>query len=89
MEIYQLHPNHGRHIAYNQLEEKGNIENGWATVTKEEFYSGILSKPKPKEENKEEYKLSHDELVELYVLKFGKKPHHKLSAENIQKKLDE
>jgi hypothetical protein len=87
MKIYQIHHNHGRHIAYNQLEEKSNVENGWATVTKEEFYAGII-KDKP-EEVKAEYKLSRNELIELYELKFGKKPAHNMKTENIQSKLDE
>lgn len=81
MNIYQMHPNHGRHIAYNTVEADANIKNGWKTVTKEEYYNGIVKK--------EGYQLSRDELIELYELKFGKKPAHNMKTETLKEKLGE
>lgn len=79
--IYQMHPNHGRHKAISSQEAQANEENGWETVTEEEFYAGIVKKEKPV--------FNRDDLAELFELKFGKKPHHKMTAETIQAKLDE
>ena len=36
--IYQRHPLHGYHMAQGMGEAKANEENGWITITKEEFY---------------------------------------------------
>ena len=36
--IYQMHPNHGRHMAGSPQEAQENEKHGWKTVTKEEFY---------------------------------------------------
>lgn len=38
MMIYQMHEQHGRHIAYTTLEAEDNRKNGWKDVKKEEFY---------------------------------------------------
>ena len=87
MIIYQMHPNHGRHKAFSHNEAKENNENGWKTVTEEEFYAGILKKAEIIEESDE---LSdRDKLVISYEMKFGKKPSHLMKDETIQKKLDE
>jgi len=102
--VFQTHPDHGKHIAYTSLEAEDNIENGWKTVSKDEFY-GIeklkkvfdasvvkidTSKPaKTDHFETKEFTVSHDDLVELYELKFGKKPHHAMKDETIQAKLDE
>lgn len=83
--IYQVHPNHGRHFATNDAEERENIKNGWKTVTEEEFYG----KKEDPEQESEDFELSRDDLAELYELKFNKKPHHKMTAETIKAKLDE
>jgi len=81
--IYQIHPEHGKHIAYGTVEADANIKNGWKTVTEDEFNG------KPKEEKKTN-PLSDRELLEIaYIAKFNKKPHHKMKDETIQEKLDE
>lgn len=95
MIIYQMHPVHGRHKATTQNEATANIENGWETVTEEEFYAGILKKAAEQitEESAEES--AEDELSEReklnirYEMKFGKKPHHMMKDETIIEKLDE
>lgn len=50
--IFQIHKEHGKHIAYDPQEAKRNETNGWKTVTKEEFYGGVpkaeRKKPGPK-----------------------------------------
>lgn len=76
--IYQMHPNHGRHMAGSPQEAEENEKHGWKTVTKEEFYS--------------QKTVDDDEraaLIELYVEKFGERPHHRTSNATIQSKLDE
>lgn len=78
--IFQKHPRHGKHIAYNNLEANSNIDNGWETVSEEEFYGA---------KKKDDLGLSDSDLSELYEMKFGKKPHHKMTAESIKAKLEE
>lgn len=36
--IFQVHDQHGKHIAYTSLEADSNRKRGWRDVTKEEFY---------------------------------------------------
>lgn len=79
MEIYQTHEHHGRHIAYDHNEAKRNNDNGWETVSKEEFYG-----------KKEDNPLPDREKLELaYIAKFDKKPPHNMKDSTIQAKLDE
>ena len=68
--IYQLNPLHGKHMAITLMEAEANEKNGWRTVTEDEFY--------------ERAKPNRDDLVALYVLKFGKKPHHKSKDSTIK-----
>jgi hypothetical protein len=37
MMIYQIHPNHGHHIAYSPKEAEHNNKHGWVTVTEDLF----------------------------------------------------
>ena len=83
--IFQMHDDHGRHIAYSPQEAESNIKNGWKTVTKDEFYD--VPRETIKEEPEE--KGLRDTLVELHIEKFGEKPHHRMSESSIQAKLDE
>jgi len=73
--IYQIHPDHGKWMPVSIQDAQANEKNGWKTVSKEEFY-GKTEKPKKLEESKEpELNISRESLIELYVLRFGKKPH--------------
>jgi len=36
--IFQIHPDHGKHIAYIPAEAAYNEKQGWRTVTEAEFY---------------------------------------------------
>lgn len=72
--IYQIHEDHGKHIAYSPQEAKFNEENGWKRVTKEVWL-------------KHGYEKSDDTLAEQYEAKFGKKPHHAMKTETIEQQL--
>jgi hypothetical protein len=84
--IFQIHPKHGRHIANTNIEAEANIENGWQTVSEEEFYGKTEDVPR---ETNDIPELSREDLVELYELKFGKKPHHKKSDAKIKAELED
>lgn len=71
--IYQIHELNGRHIAYSPQEAFHNEKNGWKTVSEDEFYGNSND---------------NSDLIQAYVDKFGKKPHHKMKPETIQEKLD-
>lgn len=87
--IYQKHPNHGRHVAANDREERDNIKNGWKTISKDEFY-GLTPAIEGESEEINEDELSEREKLALnYEIKFGKKPPHNMKTENIKAKLDE
>lgn len=43
--IYQMHKDHGRHMAETPQEAELNRKNGWKDVTREEFYADISKKP--------------------------------------------
>lgn len=42
--IYQMHKDHGRHMAETPQEAEGNRKNGWKDVSREEFYADISKK---------------------------------------------
>ena len=83
--IFQIHEDHGKHIAYSPQEAETNIKNGWKTVSKDEFYNV----PRGHTIDAVEEKSLRDTLVELYIEKFGEKPHHRMTEASIQSKLDE
>lgn len=99
--IYQMHPNHGRHIAYNGLEAEANRKSGWKDVTEAEFYASqkrAVSPPASVEaeavaeagqEVEEESDADRETAVAAYELKFGKKPHHRMGTDTILKALDD
>lgn len=37
--IFQMHEQHGKHIAYSTSEAESNRKHGWKDVTEEEFYA--------------------------------------------------
>ncbi len=67
-----------RHMSHSPTEAKSNEENGWLTVSKEEFYDIGQTL----EEDKRNL------LVIAYIREFGKKPHHKKSIDTIKAELD-
>lgn len=70
------HEDHGTHICYTDAEVKACESVGWK---KDPALSRSLSGEPMVEKS----------LVDKYVEKFGVKPHHRMSAETIQAKLDE
>lgn len=75
MITYQIHKDHGKHMAGSPQEAKTNEENGWTTVSKETFY-------------KIDKKVNNDDLIAQYTEKFGKKPHHRLGEDKIREQLN-
>jgi len=87
--FYQRHKDHGYHFATSDAERLANELNGWETIAEEEFWSrGKAVKPKEKPKEPEAEEIPHDVLVELYEMKFGKKPHHKMKDATIKDRLD-
>jgi len=82
---YQMHPDHGKHIAYSPTEEQLNIKNGWKTVTKDEFYAVSEEKKKALANATD---TERADLVARYEAEFGEKPHHKLGTDKIRAALD-
>jgi len=48
MQVYQIHPEHGRHIAQTSVEAKANIAEGWKTITEKAYKEGIAAELKKK-----------------------------------------
>ena len=48
MQIYQIHKEHGRHIAETSIEAKANIAEGWKTITEKAYCDGIEKEIKDK-----------------------------------------
>ncbi len=80
--IFLTHEKHGHKIAYSLNEADRDKKVGWKEVSEEKFYDR-------KKLVKEDDKAIRTALVEKYEAKFGKKPHHKMSNESIEKALSE
>jgi hypothetical protein len=72
--IYQIHNQHGYHMAFNKAEAESNEKRGWRTVSEAEFYN----------RGKAEIKELVDDLEERYEKKHGKRPHHRMKRESIE-----
>ncbi len=87
MQIYLVHPRHGKKIAIHETEAEADKKNGWKEVAEEQFY------PKPKQAEavkSEPEKAGQDEsLVSRYTEKHGKKPRHRMSNESIREALND
>ena len=88
--IFQIHPLHGKHIAYNITEANYNNNHGWVTVNENEFYN------KPAKQNVSDTSVDNKTVVDpeyekaslAYIEKFGKPPHHRMKTENILREID-
>lgn len=87
--IYQIHPQHGRHMALTNLEADANIKSGWKTVSEEEFYDVPRGTPENINEDNDGDDIPRAVLEELYVAKFGKKPPANAKDATIKAKLEE
>ena len=72
-------------MAFNDLEAKANEENGWKTVTEEDFYAehGVSH------EISEETDDLRPALEAAYEVKFGKKPPKNIGTETLKAKLED
>lgn len=82
MVIYLRHPVHGMKVAVSDQEALMDEKNGWtrfdvkSLVVEQPGVVRLVTNPE------------REELVSQYVEKFGRKPHWKLSTENIRKELN-
>lgn len=76
MQIYLTHPRHGKKIASMEKEAEADKKAGWVEVTKEEYFGPPPKAPTPEKS-----------LSDQYEEKFGKRPHHRMNAESIEKAL--
>lgn len=83
MVIYMKHPKHGNKVALCDAEAKADEKNGW-----ERYQLGALLTPSELVPDVE-YVESLEDLRGRWESKFGKKPHHKKSAETLRKELDD
>lgn len=89
---YMTHPKHGRMPVYTPQEIEHNQKNGWIldgdnqqnlqaqvvpAIEAEPFQATSTKSP--------EINAERANAIETYLGKFGKKPHHRLSTENILK----
>jgi len=88
--IFQIHDDHGRHIAYSPQEAKSNNENGWKNVSKEEFYDiGQAKKEVASPTEVVENTKENQDLTDDYISLFGKPPSWNMKPETIQARIDE
>lgn len=81
MIIYMRHERHGNKIAMCELEAQQDEENGWTR-----YDAGALMTPE-EPAPVVEYVETIEDLRERWEQKFGKKPHHKKTAETLRKEL--
>ena len=99
--IYQKHPQHGIHIAYTTIEANYNHSHGWVDIDineeiraqreKTKVSKTVTESPQPEtgEETPQETDEDHQEAIDAYQLKFGKKPHHRMGTETILKAIND
>ena len=75
MEIRLYHPKHGYHVVHSTNSLTHLQGNGW---TVDDGYGKPIVKA-----------VDENAIRDAYLLKFGKKPHHMMKIENIQKALDD
>lgn len=87
--IYQIHPQHGRHMALTSPEADANIKSGWKTVSEDEFYNVPrgTSETNVNDDNDGD-EIPRAVLEELYEAKFGKKPPANAKDATIKAKLE-
>lgn len=81
--IYLSHPIHGTKVAICDEEAEYDCKNGW-----NRYNVGTLLTPKEAAPS-QEYVETIDDLRERWEEKYGKKPHHKKSAEILRKELED
>lgn len=100
MMIFQTHPMHGKHIAYNVHEAEYNNKQGWTTVTEDVFYGKVGKVEVPANTEKSRVIEASEEAAETddedretaaaaYELKFGRAPHHRMKTDSILKAIND
>ncbi len=92
MVIYLSHPQHGMKVAISEAEALADEQNGWGRFdpNRSVVPVPVATSVEPTTETFiEPLDSERDELTKQYVDKFGRKPHWKLSVENIRKELEE
>lgn len=102
MIIYQIHKEHGKHMANTLMEAELNEKNGWKTVTETEFYGDIPKREEKSDEAEKAHEAEPEEageevleeipravLEELYEARYGEKPHHRMKDATIKAKLND
>ena len=87
MVIYLKHDRHGTKVACSDAEAKADEKNGWVRYTvagREDQTCALLEKTK---DAVTPSVVSREELAGQYEVKFGKKPHHRMSLATIQSQL--
>lgn len=102
--IYQMHDLHGRHICYNGVDAENNRKYGWRDVTEEEFFREAHEKAKKangaahakpvnvsetSEEMEEGDNQEREVLCDEFEARFGKRPHGRMTTDNIRKALSD
>lgn len=88
MSIYQLHEQHGKHIAHTPSEAEANNRNGWRTVTEEEFNADIRAKI-ARLNSQNTVQAQVEDIEARYEAKYGKRPHHRMKRETIEESLND
>ncbi len=85
MMIFLTHPNHGEKVAYTEGEAVLDMKNGWA---RRKDGPVITVAPQPAEPAPSvDLTMDREALVVAYVAKHGRKPHPRMSMENLSKAL--
>lgn len=82
MVIYLRHAVHGNKVACSEDEAKADEKNGWTR-----YEVAALLTPETVEPATLAVVQDVDKLRADYLEKFGRKPHHKLSVESLQREL--
>ena len=83
MQIYLVHPTHGKKIAVSLADRDNDIKSGWKAVTEDVFYPKTAAKPEPIPD------ATRDDLVAKYTEKHGKPPHHRMTDATIEASLND
>ena len=81
MVIYLKHPEHGTKVACEEVEAVGDEKNGWSRFNPFAATPQDVQLAEPPEEDLEVIRAR-------WAAKFGKKPHHKKTADSLKKELE-
>lgn len=86
MIIFLKHPINGVKDCYHEAEALADIRNGWELVKQADFNSADLVESLPAFDahyTKPADEAIDEDTIELYRLKFGKPPHHRMKLDTI------